>query len=114
MFQNNILFFVCFEKEIARIDIRGYICVSEFFSDFFQFFHVDFFVSADIDASEESDVFHGIMILCDQEIQVLSLYFLQKKYQNCLGAKNSDCFHLTLLYSWTLNSFAPKNPFLNS
>lgn len=57
---DSICLFFTFEKEIPRIDIRRYILKTEFFTEFFQFFHVDFFISADIDTSEQCDIFHKI------------------------------------------------------
>ena len=44
-------------------------CISEFFSDFWVL-SCRPFVSADIDTTEESDIFHGIMILCKWENKI--------------------------------------------
>lgn len=40
--------------------------------------------------------------------------FGSKSIQNYLRGKNSDCFHLSVPYSWVLNSLPLKNPFLIS
>ncbi len=60
---DSIFLFFTFEKEIPRIDIRRYILKTKFFAEFFEFFHVDFFISADIDTSEECDIFHNLIIV---------------------------------------------------
>lgn len=76
---DGIFFFFTLEKEIPRIDIRRYMLKTEFFTEFFQFFHVDFFVSADIDTSEECDIFHNLIIV---NILSITTYEFQKTHSS--------------------------------